>query len=468
MSAPYSNRLEFLYGRLDYERLGMPVKAAALGPRLGPIRRLLRRLGDPQEAYRIVHIAGTKGKGSTAAMVAAALSAADIPTGLFTSPHLHRLEERFVVDGRPATPEQLVKLVDAIRPEVEAIDRQADRFGERALTFFDITTAMGLLHFAWSSVEAVALEVGMGGRLDSTNAVRPAVSVITTISFDHMRQLGNTLGRIAGEKAGILKRDRPAVVGVRGDEATQAIRAAAFHRRTRIRWIDHDYTYRYDPPGPERRPDPGSVTVETWRRSWGTVRNPAYGEHQARNAATALASLDLLAEVAPELEVGADAVRRGFEHVICPARIEVVDRAPWIVIDGAHNTTSAEALAKTLSNCFPDVPRTLIFGASREKDLVGQLRALVPLCKTVIATRYLENPRAETPEAIADAVRQATGRDARIASGPAEALETARSLSPAEGLICVTGSFFLAAEARALILEAQGRGLSSEPLALDG
>src|SRR3954451_15790104 len=229
MSDDYQGSLDYLYGRLNYERVGMPRIPTEL--RLGRVRRLLRRLGDPQDALRIVHVAGTKGKGSTAAMLAAALSASGVRTGLFCSPHLHRLEERFTVDGQAAAPEELVALTEAVRPVVADLAAHAPPHRHRGSTFFEITPAMGLLHFARRGAGAVVLEVGMGGRLDSTNVVRPLLAVLTTISFDHTRQLGNTLGAIAGEKAGILKRGRPAVSGVRGAEPRAATGRIARQRR---------------------------------------------------------------------------------------------------------------------------------------------------------------------------------------------------------------------------------------------
>jgi dihydrofolate synthase / folylpolyglutamate synthase len=445
----YQDSLDYLYGRLNYERLGMPKGSAEL--RLGRMRRLLRRLGDPQESLRIVHVAGTKGKGSTSAMLAASLSASGVKTGLFCSPHLHRLEERFRIDGREASAEDLVALVEAVRPAVEALDATDPHYRHRGATFFEVTAAMGLLHFARKNAGVVVLEVGMGGRLDSTNVVRPALAIITTISFDHTRQLGNTLGAIAGEKAGILKRGRPAIIGVRGDEARAAIQRVARLRRTPLREIDVDFDYDYLPPeAPLTRPTPGRVVVRTWRREWPSIALPMLGAHQGQNAAVALASLDALGEQG--IEVGPEDVARGFASLNWPARVEVLGERPWIIIDGAHNVASAKALAETLRTCFPPSPLTLVFGTTREKDLPGQLQALLPLADTVIATRYVKNPRAVPPEEIADAVRDSAGRSILLASDPAEALALARLLTPPNGLICVTGSLFLAAETRALVL----------------
>jgi dihydrofolate synthase / folylpolyglutamate synthase len=449
MPDDYQDSLDYLYGRLNYERLGMPRGSAEL--RLGRMRRLLRRLGDPHEALRIVHVAGTKGKGSTSAMLAASLTASGVKTGLFCSPHLHRLEERFRVDGIEATPDELVDLVEVVRPAVDALDSGDRHYALRGATFFEVTAAMGLLHFARKGAGVVVLEVGMGGRLDSTNVVRPALSVITTISFDHTRQLGATLGAIAGEKAGILKRLRPAVSGVRGDEARASIHRVAALRGAPLREVDVDFGYEYTPPEPPlRRPKAGRVAVRTWRREWPVVTLPMLGAHQGHNAAVALASLDALGEQG--FEVGPSDVARGFAALCWPARVEILAETPWLVVDGAHNVASAMALAGTLRECFPPGPLTLVFGTTREKDLPGQLRALLPLAETVVATRYVENPRSVPPEEVAEAVRLIDGRTAHVASDPAEALALARRLTPPDGLICVTGSLFLAAETRALVL----------------
>jgi dihydrofolate synthase/folylpolyglutamate synthase len=451
MLSDYQERLEYLYNRLNYEWLGMPRIPAEL--KLGRMRRLLRQLGDPHLDLPIIHIAGTKGKGSTAAMMASVLSASGVRTGLYSSPHLHRLEERFTIDGKPAAPDEVITLVDDLREAVDRVERDELHQAECRLTFFEITTAMGLLHFTRREVRAVVLEVGMGGRLDSTNVVHPLLSIITSISFDHTRQLGNTLGAIATEKAGILKRGRPAVSGEWGGEAKQAIRRVAAQRRCRLHELGTDFGFDAIPPDlPVTRPTPFRAAVRTWRTDWGTLSLPLLGPHQAHNAAVALAAFDVLAEVQPRLAVGRDDIVRGFADLKWPARVEVLGHRPLLVIDGAHNGASAEALAETLRTCFPAMRRTLIFGTTRDKDLRGQLQALLPLFDEVIATRYRENPRSLSSETIVSAVLMLTGRTAHIAADPAEALDLARNLTAPDGLICVTGSLFLAAESRAVVL----------------
>jgi dihydrofolate synthase / folylpolyglutamate synthase len=452
MRDDYQDRLDYLYSRLNYERVAMPKIPAEL--RLGRMRRLLRRLGDPQLGLPIIHIAGTKGKGSTGAMLAAALNASGVRTGLYSSPHLHRLEERFCVDGQPAAPLELVGLVDQVRAVVEQLEMDDSHLRHRGSTFFEITTAMGLLHFAQRKVGAVVLEVGLGGRLDSTNVAHPVLSIITSIALDHTRQLGNTLGSIAAEKAGILKRSRPAVTGVCDDEPRRAIRRLAAQRRCPLRELGVDFQFKAIPPRlPLDRPTAGEVEARTWRTDWGTLNLPLLGPHQAHNAAVALAGLDVLAECEPSLAVGREAVVRGFAKLRWPARVEVLGQAPWLVIDGAHNVASAQALAETLRTCFPDTSRSLIFGTTRDKDLYGQLRALLPLFDILIATRYVENPRAVAPEDIAAAILEIDGREAQITHEPAEALQLAQQQTCPEGLLCVAGSMFLAAEARAIVLK---------------
>jgi dihydrofolate synthase/folylpolyglutamate synthase len=456
----YQDRLDYLYARLDYERDGMPRSLSDL--RIGRMRRLMRKLGDPQLGLRIVHVAGTKGKGSTAAMIAAALSASGVRTGLYSSPHLERLEERYEIDGRAIAEDELIALVDRVRAAVDELGAEGVLPRDAGLTFFELTTAMALLHFAERKAGAVVLEVGMGGRLDSTNVVRPLVSVVTSIAFDHMRQLGDTLGAIAAEKAGIFKRRRPAVSGVQEEEPRRAIRRIAAARRCPLREIGVDFDFRaIDPLPPIVRPTAGRVAVKTWRTDWGTLDVPLLGRHQAHNTAVALAALDALAEADPSLAVGRDAVVRGFAGLKWPARVEVMGESPWLVVDGAHNVASAAALAETLRTSFPETTRTLVFGTTRDKDLAGQLRALLPLFDAVIATRYARNPRSVSPDEVAAAALAIDGRAVRVEPDPAEALATARRLTPPGGLICVTGSLFLAAEVRAIVL---GR----EPTAVAG
>ncbi len=451
ISERYRESLDYLHGRLDYERAGMPRSSGDL--RIGRMRRILRALGDPQDAYKIVHIAGTKGKGSTAAMLASVLQAHGSKTGLFTSPHLHHVEERFRVDCVEASRAEFVELVERVQPICARLDRDDPHFAEGGgATFFEITTAMGLIHFARAGADVVVLEVGMGGRLDSTNAIHPCLSVITTISFDHTRLLGSTLGAIAGEKAGIIKRGRPVISGVRGEEPARVIRQIAARRHAPLREIDVDFHYQYEPPQqPLNRPSAGRVGVTSWRSNWGPFDLPLFGRHQAHNAAVVLAVVDALAEQG--LEISEAEAMRGLAAVNWPARAELLGERPWLVVDGAHNPASAVALAETLRSCFPEGPSTLVFGSTRDKDFQSQLEALLPHFARVICTRYVNNPRALGVDQAVQAVVDLGYPEPMSADDAKSAIELARKITPENGLICVTGSLFLAAEARAVLLE---------------
>lgn len=445
----YLNCMSFLYSRLNYERLGLPRGSEGLG--LGRMRRFMKRLGDPQKNYRIVHVAGTKGKGSTSLMIASALTASGHRTGLFCSPHLHHLEERYLVDGTEISPEQLVALVEQLRPVVEAMDRESE--SEQKLTFFEITTAMGLLHFASLACEVVVLEVGMGGRLDSTNIVRPDVAVITSISLDHTRQLGNTTGLIAREKAGICKRGCTVVSGVTDPDAVASIDEVAAFRRCRLLKVHRDYEFTEEPPPlPITEPTASCINVTTWRRQWGSLQLPFLGPHQAQNTAVALAVLDVLDEKG--VRITPQKVERGWLGLRMPARVEIMGRRPWVVIDGAHNAASALALARTLETNFPRVSgrRVLVFGTTREKDLEGQLRHLLPQFDATVITQYRLNPRARPLDETQAVVGQLGGTVAWVSDEPEAAVVRAMEEAGPDGLVVVTGSLFLAAEVRAFLL----------------
>ena len=448
MPDKYFASLEYLYSRLDYERAGMPGLSGEL--RIGRTRRLLKALGDPQERLAIIHVAGTKGKGSTSLLIAAALSASGIRTGMFSSPHIHSLEERFQVDGVPISRDSLVSLVNLIKPIVARLDAGDSHLKGRPFTFFEIITALALLYFTETRTEAVVFEVGLGGRLDSTNVVRPRIAVITPISYDHMNILGTTIPEIAREKAGILKRGGNAVVGDQVYEAHSSIARVAQARNCQTRWMGTDYQVSYiRPDQPLIKPTPGCVQVETWRSVWGQLELPLLGQHQAHNAATALATLDLWSELGEKPILKSDVIR-GWTGLRFAARVEVLSERPWIVIDGAHNVASAHALVRALDENLPRCSRTLVFGTTRDKDLSGQLEILLPYFDRVIITRYLHNPRAIPPEEIAACIAEISKTSVDVTDGPASALELARIKTPPEGMICVTGSLFLAAEARAL------------------
>jgi len=436
--------LDWLATRVDFERNPPPAAPAAFG--LARMRRLLAALGDPHRAVPVVHVAGTKGKGSTVAMLGAILEEAGLRTGRYMSPHVHGVEERICIDGRPIPPERLAATVAAVRPAVEALDRAAARRGAAGPTWFEIVTALAFVHFARAPVDIAVLETGLGGRLDATNVVRPLLSVITSISFDHMGLLGRTIGRIAGEKAGIIKRGRPVVSGARQPSARKVIAATARRRRARLVQLGADFTARYEPPTGSVPLAPGAVAVRSAAAAGErTYRLGMAGRHQADNAALAVIAAGELAAVG--WPVKEEAVARGLARARLPARIEVVADRPLVVVDAAHNVASMESLLDAVG---PDLagrrPRVLLFAASRDKQIEEMLAAARGHFEHVVVTRYASNPRAAPIDRLVAACRAARLPAARVAAAPAEALRLARKLAGPRGSVVVAGSFFLAGE----------------------
>jgi dihydrofolate synthase/folylpolyglutamate synthase len=411
------------------------------------MRALLARLDDPHKRLRILHVAGSKGKGSTSAMLASVLRRAGYRVGLFTSPHLCRVEERFQVDGQPISAPELTTLLNEVRSAL------APRSSKPLMpTFFEVATAVGLLHFVRRRVDAAVLEVGLGGRFDSTNVCLPAVALITSISFDHTRQLGNRLASIAREKAGIVKPGRPAVSGATAPEARTVIEQVCRQRGAPLHQLGRDFHYAYEtgrvtPSGGS----PPRVRVTTWKRSWPALELGLLGEHQAANAAVAIACMEQLRAEGWHLPDAA--VAAGLAEVSWPARMEVVGRRPLVVLDCAHNVASAEALVETLRNTFPPGRRLLVFAGSGDKDLAGMFRVLAPHFAHAFLTRFVHNPRALAPEQLAELLRANGSLAATVCPTPAAALEAARAAAGPDDLICITGSVFFAGEMRPLLVE---------------
>lgn len=440
----YEQAIEFLYSRINYERLSGAAYTVD-DFKLDRMREFLRRLGDPQESIPAVHVAGTKGKGSTAALIAGALTAAGYRTGLFTSPHISAFEERMAVDGRQPTPADLIDLINAVHQVVEALDATPGRMSP---TYFEIATALAWTYFRNRKAQVAVLEVGLGGRLDATNLCRPEVTVITSISRDHTRQLGSRLEQIACEKGGIIKPGIPLVNGATHQKARQAIAEICHREQAPLCQIGVDFVYGYRPQSVA--PGGSLVDVVTRRQRWEGLWIPLLGEHQAHNAALAIATLERLEERG--WKVPAEAVRSGWAGLRWPGRIEVLSERPRVIIDTAHNWAAVRAMLRTLDENFPSRRRILVFAGTQDKDVRGLLRQLLPKFDTVILTSYQNNPRAVPALELARIARSLSERPVHIGSDPPSAWKLAQRLAEPDDLICVTGSFFIAAELRELIL----------------
>jgi dihydrofolate synthase/folylpolyglutamate synthase len=444
--------LDFLLSRIDYERtLSMPYGQGDF--RLDRMRQLLALLGNPHDTLKIVHIAGTKGKGSTAATIASVLQAAGLRTGLYSSPHLDRVEERLIIDREICPSDELIDLVNRIRPAVAAMDAEPDLepHSSNRPTYFEIITALALVRFAEHRVDCAVLEVGLGGRLDSTNVCQPLVSVITSISFDHMQQLGNTLAEIAGEKAGIIKPGTPVVSGVCDSEPRGVVAGVARQQHCRLIQLGTDFDFRYRPPrhleiAPAHGQIDFSYRVPGAEHELADLDLNLAGAHQAANAAVALATI---AELRGQgWSISDAAVRQGLANVAWPARIEVLRRNPAVVLDAAHNVASIEALVRVLDESFSVPARLLIFATTRDKDVRGMLRVLLPKFDDVILTRYRNNPRSMSPAELDALAGEISLTRRHLCDDADEAWKLASRLAGPQHLICITGSFFIAAEMR--------------------
>ncbi len=432
-SRAYQEALDYLYSFVDYS-LTRGFRFTPDKFDLGRMVRFLELLGNPHHTYPVIHVAGTKGKGSTAALIASALRAAGYRTGFYTSPHLSDYTERIQVDGVPVTPEALVDLVETVKPFVAQVER---------LTTFEITTAIAFLYFQRQAVNAAVIEVGLGGRLDATNVVDPLLSVITSLSLDHMAVLGDTLEKIAFEKAGIIKPGKPVVLAPQHDEARAVIDRVAHERECPLVEVGWHYNYR-----PIAHSLDGQA-FQVWSSTGAPVdlTIPLLGLHQVENAATAYAALQTARQEG--LKLTSEHIQQGFAEVQWPGRFELLRREPPLVVDSAHNRDSALRLRQTLDDYFPNRPVILIYGASEDKDVEGMFTELMPRVNHVVATQSV-HPRAMEPGKLV-ALAQQHGRTAEavvpLEAAVEAALRQAESTQPGS-VVIATGSLFIAAAVR--------------------
>ncbi len=433
----FAEATEFLFG---LHRFGWR-------PGLDTIQHLLALLGDPQEKAPNLHVAGTNGKGSCAAMLSAVLRAAGYRTALYTSPHLLSFTERIRVDAVPIPEEEVSQITGYLRALCEgrfaqSTGPQNPPAGCPYPTFFEMTTAMAFLHFARRAVEASVIEVGLGGRLDATNVLTPRVSVVTNISLEHQEYLGSTVAEIAAEKAGIIKAGVPVVTGAR-EQALEVIERIAAERQAPLLSVQKEYTWHIR----ESALDGQCFDLQGPTRRYPSLRIPLAGRHQVENAVTAVATCEVLERQGFRLD--AAAIRRGLEATAWPGRLQWLPGHPRILLDGAHNSAGAQALAAFLAEHRAALNRLiLLFGVLRDKDWETMLRHLGPLADQTILTRP-PSDRGADPRELTTADRHC--HKVEVASDPGEGLTLARRAARPEDTILVTGSLYtVAAVLRAL------------------
>ncbi len=412
-----------------------------------PVRELLKELGDPHLGRVTVHIAGSKGKGSVAAMVESILRAGGVKTGLYTSPHLHRFTERIVVDGEAVTPEEFAEGVSEVKDAVEQLQK---RLPERELVTFDVLTALGFLLCRRREVQAQVVEVGLGGRLDATNVFeKKDCAVITNIGLEHREILGDTVAEIAREKAGIIVPGCPTVMAPQRESAADVIREVAAERGSTLIEVAGVCNIRRDLVASD------SQTFRLRTPGGGyQAKLPLIGRHQLDNAATAVVAVEQLK--AAGITVDEDTVRRGLEEVRWPGRIEIVKRRPLVVVDVAHTADSARRLRDALADYLHVDQATVVIGVMGDKDLEGIAMAIEPVTRRVIATRA-EHPRALNPEVIARLFGD-MGIESYWEATVGGAVDMGLRVSTPSDAIVILGSVALAGEARAHIL-----GLERDP-----
>ena len=434
----YKEALSYLFSHTDYEKQRV-LRYNITTFDLTRMNRLLKELGNPEKGQKFVHIAGTKGKGSTSTMVARMLEAAGYKVGLYTSPHITSIHERITINDKQVTEDELLKLVNTVKPVIDKLAQE-----DIQPTFFELFTAIAFIHFANSGTDFAVLETGLGGRLDSTNVVTPLVSAITNISIDHQRQLGYTVKEITREKAGIIKPGVPVVTVEQSEEALDVIREVAAKKGSPlcITGLNVDFSSRFESSredGPHTR-----ICVLTGTSKFEHLKVPLPGQHQAVNCGLALTIIDHIKNQG--YEISDEAVVKGLGNVHMPGRMEVVFNEPTIVVDAAHNAASLKALIETIGQHIPYDSIIFIFGFNADKDIEGMLNELQYGADKVIFTRS-SSPRAISPDELADEYNELTGRMCQTSLSLGDALKIAGSAVTRGDVICITGSVYLVGDA---------------------
>ncbi len=419
----YKESLDYLYGLQKY--------GIKFG--LNCTNKLLARVGNPHHKLRFIHIAGTNGKGSTAAILSRILREHGIKAGLYTSPHLVRFAERFRLNDEEVSTERILQVFEKIRATLDE---------SQSPTFFEMTTAMAFQYFFEEQADFVIAETGMGGRLDATNVISPEVCVITNVGFDHQQFLGSTLSSIGREKAGIIKKGIPVVTGALQPVIQGILKTACMDKAAPL--------YRFKSEFRVRRNSNGSFQYQGIERRLPSLNLNLMGPHQVGNAALALAALEVL-EQKHIISLRPERVEHAMREVKWPARLEVLETNPTIILDGAHNPQGAESLRIALKEDFTYKKLHLVMGIMADKDIVGILRRLLPLAETAIFTRPRYS-RGANPDDVRKMARPYIQKYYVIPEA-ASAIQEARNMARPDDLICITGSLYFAGEVKQIFGE---------------
>ncbi len=441
-SHSYEEALSFLHKAIDYEKL-ISYQYNTSTFSLDRMERLLAHVGNPHKELPCIHITGTKGKGSTAIMISTILEHAGLTTGLFTSPHLIDIKERIQINRQKISADEFTRVINDFRPYIQYL-REAEP--SASPTFFEILTAAGMLYFKRRQTEMAVFEVGLGGRLDSTNVVMPQVAVITNVGLDHTAILGNTLSSIAFEKAGIIKRHIPVVSGAEDPEALPVIEKTCREKDAPLYLLGRDIEVE-GVQGFNRDSTRGLLCkIKTWRHTYDNIFLPLVGIHQVKNCALVLGALEVMRE-RKYISINDDIIQKALAFLSCPARIEIVAGNPLIILDFAHTVDSMRFLRKTLLENFQFNRLILILGFSQDKDLDNILKEIVWEGDFILVTRS-KNPRAASPDDLYQRIERLCGRQPKIFDTVHNAIDSAKQIASEGDLICITGSAYLAGEAK--------------------
>ena len=432
----YAKSLRYLASLNDFERLRI-VRYNSQNFDLDRMRSLLKKLGNPQDQFKSVHIAGTKGKGSTCAMIASMLQACGYKVGLYTSPHLIDVRERITINGEMIHQSDFARIVKLAEPIVERMKPRA--------TYFDVLTAVAFKYFAEHKVDIAIIETGLGGRLDSTNVIKPEVTGITSISKDHMAQLGSTIAKIAEEKGGIFKAGIPAISVQQDPDADAVLKRVAEKNGTVLEVTGQsiEFSYRFESSrmqGPHNR-----VCLTTANSKFEHLAVPLLGEHQAINCGLALSVIDRLK--GRGFNISDAKAMEGLAKTSVPGRMEMLSQTPRVVCDAAHNAASLDAMLRAIGQHIPYDSMVIIFGCCGDKDVAGMLERIAGGADKVIFTR-VNNIRSADPSELAARYVELYGKMAQVAPTLEEALAIANRAVTKEDLITITGSFYLVGEAK--------------------